>query len=293
MGVHSGKFGVVNGVSTVRNWTIADVMAPQPYVASNTLFGTGRVKGIEEWNGSYQSFGGQPVIMPGVQQAFVGYTAPDDDSTGNGLKYTGDCLIESCQITWNWGGGEILNVTSNFKGHLALTFPTGVEIFDVTVPTVPPVGCTKVQVSSDGVSFADVPNLVQAQLTLSCALQEYVNSSSAVDCRLWKGQKAGPIDWTMSLTQQETERTQLLKGNSYVWRLFINATEYYELKWGLVHEFSGITVDRQTGAIIQRTVNVSMDGFDPAETTFAAATGHVLLPDATQWWPGEEPGTGT
>lgn len=289
----SGKFGVVNGISTVRNWAINDTMAAQQYVASNTLFGNGRVNGLEEWNGSYDCYGALPPVMPGEALSFIGYTGPTNGSTGNGLRYGGSALVESVQITWNWSAAEIINAVTNFKGHLALTPADGAEIYDVTIPTVPsPIG-TRIDYSVDGNTWTELTDLSQAQLTFNCALQEYANSSTAIGGRLWKGQLSGPLDWTLAITQQSVDRAAIAKGDSLQFRLYTSTTEYYELKWGKVTEFSGITVDRQTGAIIQQTINVGMNGFDVDAGSYAASTGHVLLPGGAQWWPGEQPGTGT
>ncbi len=286
MGVHSGKFGVVDGISTVRNWAISDVMAPQPYVASNTLFGTGRVKGIEEWSGSFGVYGSTPPVMPGESFSFLGYTAPTNDVTGNGMRYSGTALAENTKISWNWGSGEIIAVTVDFKGHLALAAAVGAEIFDNAAPTVPPIAGTKITYSADGNAWTELENLLSAELTITNALKEYVNSSTASGGRIWKGQKSGPLDWALSITQQDVQRASFAKGDNVQLRLYVNDTEYYELKWGLVGEFSGLTVDRETGAIMQQTINLNMSGFN-------GSTGHIKLPGGSQWWPATEPGTGT
>jgi len=295
MGVHSGKFGVVNGMSTVRTWSINDSMAPKPYVASNTLFGTGRRRGIETWNGSFGAYGHTPSVFPGEQFEFIGYTAPDNDVTGPGLRYKGQSLVENVQINWNWGGGDIINSVVNFQGHIGLTIqPAGNELYDLSIPEVPEVVGTKIEYSTNGVDFVEWENLLSATLTISCALQEYVNSSSVdTDDRVWTGRKSGPIDFTLAITEQDVDRSKFEKGDSLVIRAYVNATEYYELKWTQVAEFTGITVDRETGAIIQQTVNLNMDGFDPAALTYNAATGHILLPSGEQWWPATQPGTGS
>lgn len=294
MGIHSGKFGVLDGVSTVRNWAINDSMSPQEYVASNTLFGKGRRTGPEEWNGSYGHYGHTPEVMPGELFSFLGYTAPNDDVTGAGLTYEGQAVVENVQLSWNWGAAEILGLVTNYKGHLALTInPTGDEQHDVTIPTVYQPAGTRIEYSTDGNTFVELENLLSAQLTISCTLLEYLNSSTAVAGRLWKGQKSGIIDWNASIVQQDNQRSSFDKGDSLVWRFYVTDVLYWELKWGKVGEFTGLTVDRETGAIMQQTINVAMDGFDPAAGDYTAATGHVLKPGGDQFWPAEQPGTGT
>jgi hypothetical protein len=297
MGLHSGLFGVLDGVSTVRNWSVNDSMSPHEYVASNTLFGTGRVDGVREWNGAYACYGHTPPIMPGELFDFVGYTAPNDDVSGVGLRYQGDALVENVKITWGWQGGDIINVSSDFKGHLRLLCPMGPERYDVTVPRVPSVIGTKIMYSSDGVSFTEWENLLSAELTIVCKLQEYVNSSSFVATpsgnELWKGHKRGAIDWTASVTVQDTIRTGLQIGQSYVFRFYVTSSLYWELKWGKVQEFTGLVVERETQAIMQHTVPLGMNGFDEDALTYDAGVGHILQPDTTQYWPATQPGTGS
>ena len=288
MGVHSGKFGVVDGESTVRNWSISDEQELQSYVASNTLFGTGRQPGKESWNGSFQSYGYLPGVMPGESFAFIGYQAPDDDVSGNGMRYSGTAVSSQLQINWNWGAGEIINSQVDFAGHLALTAASGAEITDSTFPSVPPVTVTKIEFAPgpDFDTFEELDCLLTAQLTLQCALQAYSNSCTIVSNRLWTGQKAGPIDWTLSVTSQDNSRP-FTKGQQVALRLYVNATEFFLLKWGRFQNYTGITVDRQTGAIISQTMNFGMDGFD----TVAEEIGQIVLPDDSIWWPTPAPTT--
>jgi len=293
MGIHSGKFGVLDGVSTVRNWSINETMSPHDYVASNTLFGTGQRPGVHEWNGNFGIYGYQPSVLPGQSFSFLGYTAPNDDVTGTGLRYSGTALLETLKIAWGWQNAEIINATADFKGHLALTAADGIERYDVAVPVVPTVIGTKIMYSSDGVTWAEWDNLISAELTLTCKLLEYVTSSTYVSSKAWKGQKPGPVTWSLSVTVLDTIRSILQIGTSYQFRCYVTSSLYFELKWGQVNEFSGLQVDRETGAIMQHTVNIGMNGFDPAAVTYAASVGHVLMPDTTQWWPGVQPGTGS
>lgn len=286
MGVHSGKYGVVDNQSTVRTWSITDTMAPQSYVASNTRLGTGRQPGVHDFNGNFAYYGHTPPAMPGEEFDFAGYTAPDDDVSGNGIRYDGPSIVENVQMNWNWTGGEILNGVVNFQGNGALVAAVGAQLEDLTVPIVPPVADTKIQYSVDGgANWLDWDNVAQAALTISATLHTVINSSTVDSGKVWTQRRAGPIDWTCAITEQDTIRSKFQKGDSIMLRLFVSATEFWELKWGLVNEFTGLTVDRQTGAIMQQTVNLGMNGFDPDAGSYAAAAGHIILPDTTTWWP--------
>lgn len=280
MGVHSGKFGVVNGEDTVRQWSISDAQTLQTYVASNTQFGTGRQPGVESWSGSFQKYGYLPGVMPGSQISFVGYEAPDNDVSGDGMRYSGNALVSQLQVNWDWGAGAIINSQVDFAGHLALTAAVGAEITDSVFPTVPPVTVTKIEYSTNDSDYTELDCLVTAQWTLTSALQAYVNSCTIVSSRLWTGQKSGPIDWTLAITQQDNARP-LAKGTRVSLKLYINATEFFLLKWARLQDYTGITVDRETGAIISQTLNFGMDGFN----TDASTVGQIVLPDLSVWWP--------
>jgi hypothetical protein len=275
MGVHSGRFGVVDGISTVRNWSINDVSAPQKFVASNTLNGAGRRKGIRSWSGSFGVYGHTPPVMPGEFFAFAGYTSPDDDVSGDGTVYTGDAVVDSIALTVNWQNGEIISNVVNFSGHLVLTNSTD-EYLDVTAPTVPEVCGAKIQhdAATPG-TFADWENIAQATLNISAANGSYVNSST--NC--WTGRKAGPVDATLSVVEQETSRSDLDIYDDVQIKLYVTASLFWHFKWMHLKEFSNISVDRESGAILSRTANFEKNGF------VGGATGFIKKPDTTTWWP--------
>lgn len=282
MGAHSGKFGVVNGQSTVRNWTINEVQEAKAYVASNTKGGTGRIKGVHDWSGSFGAYGGQPAAMPGETLAFAGYTAPNDNTVGSdGQRYSGSAIVDSVAITLNWATGDILSYVLNFSGNGALTKDTGLYS-DATTPDVPPIVLGRVDwLTGTGPDvWTEWENIAQAVLTITAANQAYVNSSSVVSGIAWRQRLAGIIDFTLAITEQETLRASLPSiGTSEAIRLYINATEFYELRNANLLDFSGITVDRETGAITQRTVNFGMDGWS------AGVEGEIILPDLSTFWP--------
>ena len=286
-GPYGGKRAVVNGMSTVRDWSINDAHDIKKYVASNTHFGQGSRPGVQSWDGSFQHYGHTPVVMPGDLFSFLGYFG----NGGPGPRYAGDAMCEQVVVNWNWGSGDILNTQVQFKGHLDLDEQggDGGQPLDQSVPTVPMVPCTKIEYSIDGGAFEEWDNLVSAALTLTCALQSYVNSSTVVtvggNCRLWTGQVAGPIAWSLAVTEQDVQRDLFIKGQSVDWKLYVTDVLFWRLRWGMVRDFTGLQASAETGAIIQQTCNVDMDGFDPTAGSYAASTGYIKKPDGTTWWP--------
>ena len=279
MGVHSGRFAVVDGVDTVRNWQITDTQSLTRYVASNTRGGAGRKRAVNEWSGAYAAYGGTPTHMPGDIFSFAGYGSPDNDVSGAGLTYSGQAIVDSIVVNWNWVAGEIINHVVNFSGHLALTTASATHT-DVTNPDVPEVCGTKIEyVDTPNV---EIPNLASATFTLSIENVEYVNSSTIVSGECWKGRKAGtPIDWTLAAVVDDNLRSGVFpaKGDDQELWLYVDATTYWQLRWGTVKDFTGINADRETGAILQQTINWEMNGFNPG-------VGLIRRPgDVADWWP--------
>lgn len=277
MTAHSGKFAVVNGQSTVRNWTVNEINEAKPFVASNTLGATGRRVSVWDWNGTFSAYGGSPSMFPGDAFTFAGYTAPDDDTQGSdGQRYSGTGIIDSIVITWNWANGDILSYVANFSGNGALAADTGLYT-DSTTPTVPPAVDTKITYDDSG--DTDWTNISQAVLTLTAANQAYVNSSSVVSGKAWRQRKAGILDATLAVTEDRTLRASLPDiGDSLDLKLWVNATEFWQLQWMFLENFSNISADRETGAIIQRTANLSMNCHD------GTSLGTIVHPDLTVKW---------
>ena len=264
MNEKSGRWGAVNGVSTVRNWSINDSHNAVPAVASNTGFGTTRSVGAQDWEGSFEVYGVTPPMYPGDLFTFIGYMGPDNNISGVGPRYSGDARLSQFALNMNWAGAEVISLTCEFGGHLALTplSSGGAAITDATAPALTPIsGGSYVEYSTDGSTWHTWESLLQATWSWTNALQSYVNSSTFVDGKLWTGRAAGVNDWSLQLVEQNTNRSRFDKGAELWIRLHLDSsgTNFWELKTGVVGQFTGIQVDRESGKIIQQTANVDMN----------------------------------
>ena len=285
MGVLSGKFGAVNGVSTVSNWTITDTMTLTEGTASNTLGGKARRKGIHDWSGSFSGMGGIPPVLPSNFFTFAGYTAPDNGVSGTGLVYTAPAIVESVTINWNWESGEIINWTVNMASDGPAVGAAG-DITDLSVPDLPETCGTKIgYIDGDtgNGTGADTEwiNLLSATLNISAANPTFVNSSTIFGGQCWTRRRAGVIDWNVSVTEQDNDRTKFDKGDDLFLRLYINATQYWNLAFAKLREFTGLTVDRQSGAILSQTLNFDMNSNRDTDGN----TGFVVRPSGFTYWP--------
>lgn len=280
MGVTAGKFGVINGVTGVRQWSINETQATNKVVASHTAGGTARSQGIDSWTGSFNAFGALPIWLPGDLVSFTGYCGPSSGVYGSvGETRVGQILVNSVVITWNFQTGELISHVVNFEGHLALTTGTG-TFLDSATPEFPPL--CGVQVSTFvSPTRTPIENITQATFTITATNTAYVNSSTL--CQT--GRKPGPVDWTLALVIQQPEKP-LDIGSNHIFHLGVDpavANDVWELKWGMVKEYTNLTVNRETGEIMSQTMNVEMNGY--VDDTL----GHILKPDGTTYWPPEAP----
>lgn len=280
MGAHSGKFATVGSMSTTKGWSVSETSSPAKFVTSNLSGGSGRTKGIFDWTGSVNGLGGDVPHMPGESFTFTGFLAPDNDVSGNGSSISGTALVESIVIDWDFAAAEPLAWTLNFGGHLAATWSTATVTDTTDVNAVTPCGLL---VKNGTDTLTDVTTV---SMTISNELQTFVNSSTYAAGTCWTGRKAGNIDWTVAITQQASNRGVANApdmGTNNILSLYTTATEYWYLKWGHVENYSGIAADTDSGAIVERTINYSMNGWN-------AAQGSIQRPGAgSAWWGTDAP----
>jgi hypothetical protein len=277
---HSGKFGVLDGQSTVRNWNVNEVSAPQTFITSNTGGGTGRRRGVKDWNGGFAQWGATPLVMPGEAFAFAGYTAPDDDVSGTGETFTGNAIIDQVVIDWNWETGAIIGTTYTFSGDGPLTKGSGTYT-DATTPDAPESCGTKIEydVAIATPVWVEWEKLVSASLTITAANQTVINSGTAN----WTERRGGNIDWSLAVVQDDVDRdaqTFDIDDEGVQFKVYIDSTDYWLLKYGIIRDFTGIETNIETGAIIRQTCNVDMNAHD-----LTNGLGGITLPGAgAAWW---------
>lgn len=296
MSEQSGTFGLVAGKKSIRNWSFDVLSETVPMVMSGTRAGTVRRTGPRDWSGQYLAAGGAPPVMPGEFFEFIGFTGPEEDYTeGNsGPTYRGQAIVDSVELTINWETGEIISSTTNFSGDGAVVEDSD-SFTETGYPDVPSSSLARaVLMTDDGDEVVEsgeetVICATTLTLTITSATAEYVNSCTGN----WKRRKRGPIDWTMNIVQQEASLAALPYAiGDVVWiRIYLDASNevYWDLKWGIVKEFTGITVDQETSTIISETVVIEMSAITDDE---ADGIGRIRVPGwpNEDWWPKGEYG---
>lgn len=288
MGVHSGKFAVVGGISTMRGWSVNEVTSPRPYVASNTLGGTGRRRGNKDWTGTVGMYGGKPVYMPGDTFTFEGYTAPANDiDGGTGAVYTGTAIVDQLVINWNWATADPISHSMNFGAASgALSCSSTTALVDSTFPDCPDIIdlVPLCSVLGGGSGYEIISCVTDIALTINAANKPFVNSCTGGNTH----RKMGPIDWSMAINVQDDNKVSLPFdiGDMVAFQLPVpidgDPSAHWLLEWGQILGFSNLSVNRETGDIIGMTINVGMAGFDHENEE----VGQIVLPgEENPWWP--------
>jgi hypothetical protein len=280
MGVYTGHLGAINGVSNVRNWTIEETSDPKAAVSSATRRGTARKAGVKSWTGTFSQYGGNPSYMPGDTIAFVGYRNSTTDVRNTaGIRSFGDVIVDSVAITWNWNSNEIISMVTNFSGDGELQHGSGAGVIDATIADL------KTPCSTDlMLEGAVLPDVLTATLTFTMANQAYASSSTYVSASgsCWtKRKRGGALDFTLAIAQyNEAGIAPIVIGADAIIKLYTNATEFWDLKWCQLQGISGVTIDIETGALIQQTLNFNFNGIKNA------ALGYIRKPGSlTDYWP--------
>jgi len=275
MGALNGIAGAVNGVNTVRTWDIATSADIQKLIASNTKGGPARLIGNEDWRGSYKAYGHTPILLPGYAGAFLG-----SFDGANGVS--GDIVVDRATINIPIEAGGPIEHTVDFSGNGALDFGAAV-VEDETDPEIyTSIGCKVMlgTVANPAVWTKEVDNVRAVSLVLNADNVKYVSSGTGGKTK----RLPGNIDASLSISVYEGDPTEIIVPNT-LWgvRLYVNATEYWELLWALFSEASGVEVDRESAAMIGATLNAAFNGYTKIQTV--ETEGHILDPASEAWWP--------
>lgn len=273
----SGKFGVVNGQTNIRNWSTDRTSTPEIYIDSTSEFGQYVNAGVEDHSGSFEGFGEGPpaTIFPGKVFTFLGYTAPDTNVYGDdGVTVSFEAIVDTLTLNWDWtpGGSHSWSVGFSMESG-DITIGSGQP--DDTGSTVPPRMCLNALQTGAALSEADWSDIVSATLTISAANIPYVTSSTA--CRT--ARRAGNISWTLSVVEQNTAEKFAVGSNTRFRIETDGGTDYWILEWGHLESITGLRADRESGAIIERTYNFIMNG------NVGGTLGQIIHPDGTVLWP--------
>lgn len=279
MAVLTGIAGAVEKATTdidaVAEWSINHTADLQSFVASNTKQGTVVLDGNTDWTGSYRAYGHTPSIMPGDEFVFHGSIDGTNGATGSAI---GDSVTITCDIE----AAAPLVHTVAFSAHSSALTLGASAAADATTPAgLSSIGCDVQTGTAVGTPvYTAITDVRSWELTIQRANVSYVSSDTAAQVyRL-----AGNISGTISVSVYEDDWADLpaVNAHSYI-RLYVSATEYWDIgfvKWG---EATDLTVDREGAGMIGATLNGQWTGYELVDAAFAE--GYIKTPAVVTWWP--------
>jgi len=286
-GPRSGKHGVVNGICFVRNWTLNVLNAVETRYHSASRGGPERYTGIEDWNATFEGFGGDPGIFPGDIIDLKLFAGPSSSTWGDpGQTWYGSAIVDSLSVIWNFQPNQSLQWAASVSANGCIT-QTDDEYYDTTCLTCPTQMCSlAIKYMDDcgtGTAYADWNYIESATLTFTAANVAYINSTSAC-CT---NRRPGNIDWSLDIVDQE-DYPVMATSDTWAFRLYTSAAAYWELTWGILQNISNIRVDIESGAIKTKTNNIVMSGrtcCTGVGTGAGADIGAIKDPGGTTVWP--------
>jgi hypothetical protein len=265
-GPQSGKFAVVHdgltAITHMFNWNIdSHSHTPETYYASNTKWGASRNPGVMDFTGNFSLFDGNYIVFPGdFFKCIEFFTAPTSGVYGNpGSTYCGQGIVESNVITWAWGPEQSLTQQINIAANGCLA--TRDRTLDDTNISTPAKMCgLKLQwtVEPTPSTWLEIENAQQAVLTMTASNPSFVNSSTGCCTH----RRPGNIDWTLAVTYTDHRAFIIVRESPYSFRLFNTPTTFWELSYAIFGSVTGITADRQTGAIQTQVANFMMKAIE-------------------------------
>jgi hypothetical protein len=301
----SGTISTAGNLHTVKNWSLTVETSPPTYRASNTKLGTGRVAGRFDWSGTFEQITLAPdtMLWPGNEISIQLYTAPDSGIPESaGRVYTGTAIISEIALTWNWRDEEIPMTVISFQAASVLVEDVGTPPTDNTIIPDPVSICglkIKYYDKADPAVLQEWYNVARAELRFTAENTEVNNSSNYVPAGCYVDRTRGPIDFNLSILEDNDAMLNLgssvaasvnhisIQDNPEI-RLYTNSalSTYWKLQWAHIMSVNDLTVDIETGKIIEQTVNLGMQGFRYTdEGDDEQITGQIVHPDTTVLWP--------
>jgi len=281
----------------VRNWRVTETRSAPTYRASNTRLGTGRVAGVQDWNGSFEQWGLTPRFWPGDWISFIGYTAPTSSVPGSvGKIYSGDSRVSEVSIRWNWRDNEVPQITTSFEANGGLFEGTGL-FQDTSIPNPPAVCGLKLKYFLPGFNdYQEWLNISSVTWTVRAENPVVVNSSSydSFSKFCYTERLRGPIDFDLDILEDHNHMGLLFLpvtgvirpiGADVKIKIYVNATEFWAINFARIDGVSDLLVDPETANVIEQTVNLKMQGFTGAFNSGVAQEGNITDPKFLLRWP--------
>lgn len=286
MATHSGKLAVISyggtEVSTIGDWTLTEDAANDMATASNTGGAPIATAGIKDSKGSFSAFSKNLPLVPGVASAtLIGDTGFSKVSVA--------AFITQAKLSIDYASFKKLEWQVDFEGSGTVTYTSTSSLSPAAAPLM--FSCQGGKINWQPInggtlgSAANLPSPQSAELTFANPLDSYAADSATSLSKVYgvpltcKGSFVLKDDAFAAIS---TGATNYRPGDQGILKIYVNATEFYTIKYASIDSVTPGPVDAKTGKITTQTVNFSWTAW--GSLTAGLDRGTLISPDATVLW---------
>jgi hypothetical protein len=274
MTVLSGLNGSVDGIAAIGKWSVNPKIDTPEYATSATQGAKDRVKGNDDWDGEYNAVGPIPAVMPGD---FFNFGGTVDGAQG----VFGPAYMEEFSLKLDVEGATPIQHACKFSGNGALQ-KGPVAFVDETLSNArSAISLPAFFKLPNDMGWTEILDVRSMDLTLRCEGKPYRSSTTVGHTK----RVMGNVDASFSVQFYQGNLASLIPEGTIIGiRLYVNATEFWEIAWGIVQGYSGIEVDRNTVNVVGATMNCGFKSF-VTDDNGDGVQGWIVPPGAEgQWW---------
>ncbi len=276
MSVISGKLGAIDGIASLRDWSVITTNDVQAHVDSACNGAESTVKGNDDWTGTANAYGDSPTdgFLPGQGFAFTG-------SVDGSVGITGNVIVDQLEITIPIEDGGLISYRMSFSGNGAYVIGAAVAS-DATDPSAPTaVGrVLHLNTSIASPSYAAISGVRSVTITLSSDNKAHNDSDTAGATERTAGNISGTISYDI---YEGTVASLPTVGDHVSFRAYVTATTYWVFQWGEITEISGIGANPETADLVNASISAKFSGY--ADNAGTPVVGTIIEPDTTVFWP--------
>lgn len=270
-------------------WNIDPSDAVLKKITSATRGAAVRLKGNEDWSGSFVANGTLPTVLPGDQFVFEGVISGDGGIGAADFVVQGTARCSELVVTVNFVSGEPISHAVSFQsdGTLTYTENTQVELagaldadaFVVPVGAVQKVTYTAMPAAPGSIDTV-LPDVQTVTITLTSNNVPRITSSTAGVVL----HDRGTPDATVSIAVLEASPLLWWKnGAVFALKVHVTGSTDWEFQFLYVEKLSNVQVDPDSNEIVG--VTYEMGFCSVAATDTANTPGVIIAPSGSDWYP--------
>lgn len=276
----TGRYAYVDGIPCTQGWSTNLQSSVQRYQASCVPGASGATPGNTEESGGVKGLGYAPPLPTGEDFAFVGVAGPN-------LSYAGNVLITDVTLNIPVAAGTPINWSANFGVQGLLVKQTTDSPEDPTRNAAPSAkfGAIKIESVLGTNTFASVDRVQNITLTFRRPASTTVNGGTTE-------RESGNLECDLSfavhnddLFKQDGSSDLCALNQINRVRVYVTSTLFFQLDSVIWRQKSNYNVDRSQNP--PPVIGYTLNGMWTALRSDQSHLGQILLPDTTEFYPGD------